>query len=252
MFVVFKTSLLSVLARTLGPGSRGWPRARATVVAGALSALVLAQTASLIGLWGMTFLTIALFASPALLLDRVPPGQSARGFWRAPWLAPAMAIGVLIVMGAPSALPLVCYESIYPLGAAAHDQRPGWIVNVSNDGWLGATTGPYQHLQQARMRAIEQGLPLVRDANGGVSAVFDPVGRSVAQLGFNVEGVLDADLPAAIEPTLYARLGDTPAGIVIALVLIVAVRGRWAQPQPCRTPAVPVQATATRGRRNRS
>ena len=87
------------------------------------------------------------------------------------------------IPNAPRALPLICYEAIFPGDIAARDDRPGWIVNLTNDGWFGISTGPYQHLQQARLRAIEQGLPLVRAANTGISAVIDPVGRMVARLG---------------------------------------------------------------------
>ncbi|MFX6819215.1 nitrilase-related carbon-nitrogen hydrolase, partial [Acinetobacter baumannii] len=89
----------------------------------------------------------------------------------------------LDIPNAPRALPLICYEAIFPGNVVSRDERPGWIVNVTNDGWFGISTGPYQHLQQARLRSIEEGLPLVRAANTGVSAVIDPLGRIVAQLG---------------------------------------------------------------------
>jgi apolipoprotein N-acyltransferase len=127
---------------------------------------------------------------------------------------------------APRALPLICYEAIFPGNVAARDDRPGWIVNLTNDGWFGFSTGPYQHLQQARLRAIEEGLPMVRAANTGISAVIDPVGRIVAQLGLGIEGVLDSSLPAAIAPTIYARTGDIPAAIVIAAAVIFVIRRR--------------------------
>jgi apolipoprotein N-acyltransferase len=100
------------------------------------------------------------------------------------------------------------------------------MINLTNDGWFGFSTGPYQHLQQARLRAIEEGLPMVRAANTGISAVIDPVGRIVAQLGLGIEGVLDSSLPAAIAPTIYARTGDIPAAIVIAAAVIFVVRRR--------------------------
>jgi apolipoprotein N-acyltransferase len=130
---------------------------------------------------------------------------------------------------APRALPLICYEAIFPGNVAAGDERPGWIVNLTNDGWFGISTGPYQHLQQARLRAIEQGLPVVRAANTGISAVIDPLGRMIARLGLGIEGVLDSSLPAAIAPTIYARTGDIPAAIVVAAALIFIIRRRVAK-----------------------
>ncbi|MDA9401183.1 apolipoprotein N-acyltransferase [Bradyrhizobium sp. CCBAU 45389] len=138
----------------------------------------------------------------------------------------------LPVPTAPSALPLICYEAIFPGEVAGRNERPGWIVNLTNDGWFGISTGPYQHLEQARMRAIELGLPLVRSANTGISAVIDPVGRTVASLGLGIEGILDASLPAAIPPTVYVRLGDVPAAMLVALGVILAVRRRVAKRHP--------------------
>ena len=133
------------------------------------------------------------------------------------------------VPNAPPALPLICYEAIFPGEVATGADRPGWIVNLTNDGWFGISTGPYQHLQQARLRAVEQGLPLVRAANTGISAVIDPVGRIVARLGLGLEGVLDAKLPAAIPPTVYARTGDIPAGFIVAAGFIFVIRRRLAK-----------------------
>ncbi|MEA2891680.1 MAG: apolipoprotein N-acyltransferase, partial [Bradyrhizobium sp.] len=98
--------------------------------------------------------------------------------------------------------------------------------NLTNDGWFGISTGPYQHLQQARLRAIEEGLPLVRAANTGVSAVIDPLGRIVARLGLGAEGVLDSGLPSVIAPPIYARLGDIPAAVAVAVALIIVIRRR--------------------------
>jgi apolipoprotein N-acyltransferase len=133
------------------------------------------------------------------------------------------------IPGAPRALPLICYEAIFPGDVAARADRPGWIVNLTNDGWFGITTGPYQHLQQARMRAVEQGLPVVRAANTGISAVIDPVGRIVARLGLGLEGVLDSGLPSAIPPTIYARAGDIPAAVLVIAALIFVIRRRVAK-----------------------
>jgi apolipoprotein N-acyltransferase len=130
---------------------------------------------------------------------------------------------------APRALPLICYEAIFPGDIVERDDRPGWIVNLTNDGWFGISTGPYQHLQQARLRAIEQGLPVVRAANTGISAVIDPLGRIVAVLGLGAEGVLDAGLPSPIPPTVYARTGDIPAAMIVTVTLLLVVSRRLAK-----------------------
>ena len=117
---------------------------------------------------------------------------------------------------APNMLPLVCYEIIFPGEAVPRRERPGWMLNLTNDGWFGASAGPYQHFQQARIYAIEEGLPLVRAANSGISAVVDPLGRVIASLPLGTEGVLDAGLPQPVAPTLYARAGDGPIALIAA------------------------------------
>ena len=89
-------------------------------------------------------------------------------------------------------------------------ERPGLILNVTNDAWFGMTPGPAQHFAQARLRAIEQGLPLVRSANNGISAVLDGLGREVALLPLGASGVIDGPLPGAISPTAFARLPKLP------------------------------------------
>ena len=130
---------------------------------------------------------------------------------------------------APRVLPLICYEAIFPGDIVPGNDRPGWIVNLTNDGWFGISTGPYQHLQQARLRAVEEGLPIVRSANTGISAVIDSVGRIVARLDLGIEGVLDSGLPAAGEPTLYARFRDIPVTILVALTALFVIRRRMAK-----------------------
>ena len=133
----------------------------------------------------------------------------------------------MTVPGAPPALPLICYEIVFSGDVMpATGERPGWIINVTNDGWFGISTGPYQHFQEARVRAIEEGLPLVRANNTGISAVVDPLGRIVASLPLGEEGVLDSALPRPIATPLYARIGDIPAGILIAISLVVVIGRR--------------------------
>lgn len=118
---------------------------------------------------------------------------------------------------APAFLPLICYEIIFPGEAVPREEKPGWLLNVTNDGWFGKSAGPYQHLQQARVRAIEEGLPLVRAANTGISAIIDPVGRIIASLPLGTEDVLDAPLPRALSGTPFRHFGNGPA---LALVLV--------------------------------
>ncbi len=118
---------------------------------------------------------------------------------------------------APDFLPLICYEIIFPGRVANLRERPGWLVNVTNDAWFGDSTGPYQHLHQARIRATEEGLPVMRAANTGISAVIDPYGRVLAQLGLGETGVIDHGLPKAIPATFYEQ-SRLPAFIFLLLL----------------------------------
>jgi apolipoprotein N-acyltransferase len=133
---------------------------------------------------------------------------------------------LLTVPGVPPALPLICYEIIFPGEVLPAGRRPSWIVNVTNDGWFGISSGPYQHFQQARVRAIEEGLPLVRAANTGISAVVDPAGRIINALPLGVDGVIDSLLPRPIGATFYDRVGDVPAAMIVALTLLAIIRRR--------------------------
>jgi apolipoprotein N-acyltransferase len=122
---------------------------------------------------------------------------------------------------------LICYEVIFP-GAVVPRERPEWLVNVTNDAWFGISAGPWQHLAAARLRAVEEGLPLARAAaraaQTGVSAVFDARGREVARTGLGETGVLMAPLPAPRAPTPFARLGITIAAF---LSLACLASGWW-------------------------
>jgi apolipoprotein N-acyltransferase len=130
---------------------------------------------------------------------------------------------LMTVPGAPSMLPLICYEVIFPDRAVPRGERPGWLLNLTNDGWFGISTGPYQHFQQARVLAVAQGLPLVRAANTGISAVVDPLGRIIKELPLGTEGVLDSGLPQPLAPTTYARLGDYIAYAFVAAALLLGL-----------------------------
>ncbi|HWC62428.1 MAG TPA: apolipoprotein N-acyltransferase [Rhizomicrobium sp.] len=119
--------------------------------------------------------------------------------------------------GAPPVTPLICYEIIFP-AAVTGQQRPGWLVNVTDDSWFGPWAGPYQHLLIARARAIEEALPVARAANTGISAVIDPFGRVTARLGLGKMGIIDTKLPQSAPPSIYARVGDG----VFLFVLVAA------------------------------
>jgi apolipoprotein N-acyltransferase len=106
--------------------------------------------------------------------------------------------------GLPPASPLICYEAAFPGRATDPADRPAWLVNITNDAWFGRSSGPYQHLAMARMRAVEEGLPLVRAANTGISAVTDPYGRIRTSLALDTAGVIDALLPAALAQAPFA------------------------------------------------
>jgi len=125
--------------------------------------------------------------------------------------------------GLPPVSPLICYEIIFPGQVARRDERPAWLLNLTNDSWFGASSGPHQHLAAARMRAVEEGLPVVRAANTGISAVIDAWGRTVAGLPLGQAGVVDSPLPTALSPTPYARYGNLPffllAGLLAAMGL---------------------------------
>ena len=122
----------------------------------------------------------------------------------------------------PSVLPLICYEAVFPADVRTKGNRPDWLLHVTNDAWFGKISGPYQHLVQARARAIEQGLPLVRSANTGVSAIVDAYGRVASSIPLGTAAYVDHDLPAPIPPTLYVRNGEWPWMVIAFLTLAFA------------------------------
>lgn len=145
--------------------------------------------------------------------------QAGGGYTAGPGMA------VLGLPGLPAFQPLICYEAIFPRHLREAPMRPDWLLQITNDAWFGVISGPYQHLEQARLRAIEAGLPLVRVANTGVSAVVDARGQVVARLGLGQLGRIDARLPGALPPTPWMRWGDWPLVVLAALILgLAAIR----------------------------
>ena len=124
------------------------------------------------------------------------------------------------------ALPLICYEAVFAQDVNAAPARPDFIIHATNDAWFGTHAGPQQHLAQARMRAIEQGLPVARAANTGISAIIDPHGRVLDSLGLGQAGYADAALPQALAPTLYSKTGDVPLTLLVVALLCFAVMRR--------------------------
>ncbi len=122
--------------------------------------------------------------------------------------------------GIPLVAIAICYEIIFPGDVVDRLFRPDWIFNATNDAWFGRSIGPEQHLAAARMRAVEEGLPVIRAANTGISAVIDATGATVARLDTGITGIIDASLPPAMDKTPYARFGDW--------MLLVLVGSCWA------------------------
>ncbi len=135
-------------------------------------------------------------------------GLEQLAHWRGGFFVGASPRPLLTVPGLPPVAALICYEAIFPASIVEGSERPGVLLNVTNDGWFGDTTGPWQHFHQARVRAVEEGLPLLRAANNGVSAVIDAHGRVLAMLGLNERGIIDGSLPSALTLTAYVRLRD--------------------------------------------
>lgn len=130
----------------------------------------------------------------------------------------------LSLAGVPHFTPLICYEIIFP-GAVTPNERPAWLLNLTDDSWFGETAGPYQHLHQAQMRAVEEGLPVIRAANTGISAVIGPRGRVRQRLPLGAMGAMDTTLPPALPPPVFARASASMLGGVVigAMVLMIVL-----------------------------
>ena len=126
--------------------------------------------------------------------------------------AGGLAIGkgpreLMNIAGLPPVEMLICYEASFPGEVVQGAERPGLMINLTNDAWFGATSGPYQHFHQTRVRAVEQGVAMLRSANTGISAIVDPLGRVVSRLALNEVGVIDGAMPRPIRAPAYARYG---------------------------------------------
>jgi apolipoprotein N-acyltransferase len=143
-----------------------------------------------------------------------------RGFGRGP--GPV----TMHLPGLPAIGPLICYEAIFPGEIVDEQDRPAFLVNVTNDAWFGTSTGPRQHLAAARLRAVEEGLPLMRAANTGVTAGFDAFGRELGRIGMMQSGVLVLHLPGALPLTMMSRLGLAGPITLAALALLLGLASR--------------------------
>ncbi len=122
-----------------------------------------------------------------------------------------------------SAVPLICYEAVFPQDVHGAPGRADMLLQITNDAWFGEWSGPFQHLAQARIRAIEQGLPMLRAANTGVSAVIDGGGRILGQIPLGQAGYIDLPLPPPLAPTFYSRTGDLPIFLLLLILSVTAL-----------------------------
>jgi apolipoprotein N-acyltransferase len=136
--------------------------------------------------------------------------------------APGPGPQTITVPGLPPFGPLICYEAIFSGQIIDESDRPAFLVNITDDAWFGDSSGPRQHLADVRLRAVEEGLPLARGANSGISAMFDSFGRLIGSLPLRADGVMVVSLPAALPVTLYARLG---LGLPVTLAILAGVLG---------------------------
>lgn len=152
----------------------------------------------------------------ALGLEKLTHGLGS--FDIGPWPRP-----LLNVPGLPPAAGLICYEALFPGKVVDARHRPGVMINLTNDGWFGDTSGPRQHFHQSRVRAVEEGLPLVRAANNGISGLVDSFGRLRGFADMNVVSVVDTALPGALPSTVYARFGDWVLGVMLLISSTILV-----------------------------
>ena len=130
----------------------------------------------------------------------------------------------LHVPGLPPFGPLICYEAVYPAQVIDEADRPAWMVNITNDAWFGNSTGPRQHLAAARLRAVEEGIPLLRAANTGITAAFDARGQELGRTVLNTASVLVVAIPGARPATSFSRWGLVVPGLLSLLCIGFGLR----------------------------
>ena len=118
---------------------------------------------------------------------------------------------------------LICFEVIFPGFVVSEEIRPDILVNLTNDAWFGDSPGPRQHLAAAQMRAVEEGIPLLRSANTGISAGFDPYGRLLGSLKIGEIGFVDIQVPQALPSTFYAKWREIPLLVGLFVISIIAI-----------------------------
>ncbi len=151
---------------------------------------------------------------PKWIPVKITPDVLGTGF------SPGPGPRTLHISALPPFEPLICYEAIFTGQIVDAQDRPDWLLNITDDSWFGSSAGPLQAFADARLRAVEESLPLARDANSGVSAMIDPLGRVTASLPLGAQGVLLAALPGALPPGLYARFGlAIPAALAVTAIL---------------------------------
>jgi apolipoprotein N-acyltransferase len=156
------------------------------------------------------------------LLDFIPAVAGRGG------LATGPGPVTLHLPGLPPVAPIICYEAVFPHAVIDESDRPAWLLNDTNDSWFGRSIGPYQHFALARVRTVEEGLPLIRAANGGISGVVDAYGRRVMTLPLGEESALDVKLPNALPTdTLYGKLGDSPLLLIVCIALVASISLFW-------------------------
>jgi len=154
---------------------------------------------------------------PKWIPVRITPDALGSGF------TPGTGPRTLHIPGLPAVGPLICYEAIFTGQVVDEKDRPDWLVNITDDAWFGDSAGPRQHFADARLRAVEEGLPLARDANSGISAMIDPFGHVEGILPLKSQGVLIISLPGRLSITLFSRFGLALPAMLSFIALITGL-----------------------------